>query len=142
MANKLPSIGKVDSIDSAGRSRATEQVGQVGKATEAAPVAAVAKAEKAAAAESASAVAATTAAPAVASTAAADAIADIAARLRSGTLTASQAVEALIQDAVAKNLPGVAPGSKLAEQLRSLLAAYADADPYLAARIKGLGTKE
>lgn len=139
MANKLPSIGKVDSIDSAGRSRATEQVGQVGKATEAAAVGAVTKADKAAAAESASAVAA---APAVASTAAADAIADIAARLRSGTLTASQAVEALIQDAVAKNLPGVAPGSKLAEQLRSLLAAYADADPYLAARIKGLGTKE
>lgn len=139
MANKLPSIGKVDSIDSAGRSRATEQVEKVGKATEAAAVAAVTKADKAAAAESASAVAA---APAVASTAAADAIADIAARLRSGTLTASQAVEALIQDAVAKNLPGVAPGSKLAEQLRSLLAAYADADPYLAARIKGLGTKE
>lgn len=139
MANKLPSIGKVDSIDSAGRSRATEQVG---KATEAAAVAAVTKADKAAAAESASAVTATSAAPAVASTAAADAIADIAARLRSGTLTASQAVEALIQDAVAKNLPGVAPGSKLAEQLRSLLAAYADADPYLAARIKGLGTKE
>lgn len=139
MANKLPSIGKVDSIDSAGRSRATEQVG---KATEAAAVAAVTKADKAAAAESASAVAATSAAPAVASTAAADAIADIAARLRSGTLTASQAVEALIQDAVAKNLPGAAPGSKLAEQLRSLLAAYADADPYLAARIKGLGTKE
>lgn len=139
MANKLPSIGKVDSIDSAGRSRATEQVGQVGKATEAAAVGAVTKADKAAAAESASAVAA---APAVASTAAADAIADIAARLRSGTLTASQAVEALIQDAVAKNLPGAAPGSKLAEQLRSLLAAYADADPYLAARIKGLGTKE
>ena len=139
MANKLPSIGKVDSIDSAGRSRATEQAEKVGKATEAAAVAAVTKADKAAAAESASAVAA---APAVASTAAADAIADIAARLRSGTLTASQAVEALIQDAVAKNLPGVAPGSKLAEQLRSLLAAYADADPYLAARIKGLGTKE
>ena len=139
MANKLPSIGKVDSIDSAGRSRATEQVG---KATEAAAVAAVTKADKAAAAESASAVAATSAAPTMASTAAADAIADIAARLRSGTLTASQAVEALIQDAVAKNLPGAAPGSKLAEQLRSLLAAYADADPYLAARIKGLGTKE
>ena len=139
MANKLPSIGKVDSIDSAGRSRATEQVG---KATEAAAVAAVTKADKAAAAESASAVAATSAAPAVASTPAADAIAEIAARLRNGTLTASQAVEALIQDAVAKNLPGAAPGSKLAEQLRSLLAAYADADPYLAARIKGLGTKE
>ena len=56
-----------------------------------------------------------------------------------GVLSPAQAVEELVEDAVKKNLPGLEADSKLSQELRSLLLAYAKDDPYLASRISRLG---
>jgi len=67
----------------------------------------------------------------------ADPIAQVAARLRAGEITSDQAVELLIDDAIARQLGGAVP-KDLEPRLREVLRDYAANDPYLAAKIRRL----
>ena len=63
-----------------------------------------------------------------------DAIAQVAARLRAGDIGVDEAVELLIDDAVAKG-----GGSKdLEPKLREVLREYASSDPFLSSKIRRL----
>ena len=75
------------------------------------------------------------AAPAGASQAA-DPVARVASQLRAGEITVDQAVDQLIDDAVGKQLGAI--GKDFEPKLRELLRSYAEADPFLAARIRRL----
>jgi hypothetical protein len=73
-----------------------------------------------------------------------DRVDDIARRLRAGSISAAEAVELLIDDVVTRSagpaLGGVpAEREALAEELKQLLRRQAEADPFLAARVKRLG---
>ena len=114
----------------------------VGKVAETAPVDAasgVDAVEKTSAAEKVAPASKVAGVEKTAPAAAADRVHSIADRLRRGTLSPSQAVEELIEDAVQRNLPGLEANSKLSQELRALLLAYAKDDPYLASRITRLG---
>jgi hypothetical protein len=124
---------------SIGQAPPTEPVGKARPVSEVAPAAPVDSVAKTAAAEPVQKAAAVAAVERTAPAAAADRVASIAERLRRGVLTPSQAVEELVEDAVQKNLPGLAADSKLSQELRQLLLAYAKDDPYLASRIGRLG---
>ena len=66
----------------------------------------------------------------------ADAIAQVAARLRAGEITVDDAVELLIDDAIARG-----GGSReLEPKLREVLREYAASDPFLSAKIRRLTT--
>jgi len=65
-----------------------------------------------------------------------DPVAQVAAQLRSGEITVDQAVERLIDDAISRQLADHA--RDLEPKLRELLRSYAEADPFLAARIRRL----
>jgi hypothetical protein len=67
----------------------------------------------------------------------ADPIGKIAARLRAGEIGADEAVELLIDDAIARQLGG-AVAKDLEPKLREVLRDYAANDPYLAAKIRRL----
>ena len=68
-----------------------------------------------------------------------DAVAEIAARLRAGELSVEQAVEALIDDAVRRQVGGATAGrAGLEARLRELLKQYAASDPQLTQRIRRL----
>lgn len=70
----------------------------------------------------------------------ADPIARVAARLRAGEITADEAVELLIDDAIGRQLGG-AVRKELEPKLREVLRDYAAHDPYLAAKIRRLTGK-
>jgi hypothetical protein len=133
MATKLPPSGKASAIDPAARAQGPAAVTP---AAEVSRVAQTAAAEQVTATAEAAPVGATAA---VGRAASADRIANIADRLRRGLLTPNQAVEELIADTVKHSLPGVAVDSRLGEELRSLLNAYVQEDPQLAAKIGRLG---
>jgi hypothetical protein len=63
-----------------------------------------------------------------------DAIAQVAARLRAGEITADQAVELLIDDAIARG----GGRKELEPKLREVLREYAANDPYLSSKIRRL----
>jgi hypothetical protein len=65
-------------------------------------------------------------------------IASIARGLRSGELTAGQAVEELIDETVRESLGS---GSPMSEELRAALRAYVDGDPYLSTKVHRLDRK-
>jgi hypothetical protein len=66
-----------------------------------------------------------------------DPIAQVAARLRAGEITSDQALELLIDDAIARQMGGAVP-KDLEPKLREVLRDYAANDPYLAAKIRRL----
>jgi hypothetical protein len=66
-----------------------------------------------------------------------DPIGEVAARLRAGEISSDEAVELLIDDAIARQMAGAVPKER-ADELRQLLRNYAANDPYLAARIRRL----
>lgn len=69
----------------------------------------------------------------------ADPVARVAARLRAGELTVDQAVDALIDDAVRRQVGrAVDDREELEARLREVLRGYADSDPFLAAKIRRL----
>ncbi len=71
--------------------------------------------------------------------AAGDPVADVARRLRSGDLTAREAVELLIDDAVARQVGrATADREALARELKDLLRRYTETDPYLASKVRRL----
>lgn len=136
MAQKTPPIGAASAVDQAERARPTspsESAQPVERVEKAAATTAVQAPERAAAVPGAGAVGA------VAPSVAADRVRGIADRLRRGVLTPQQAVEELIADAVQKNLPGLPADSRLVEELRALLASYAQNDPHLLQQVKSLG---
>jgi parvulin-like peptidyl-prolyl isomerase len=114
-------------------------VGQVAPAAAVDPASRVDSVEKAAAAVAVSPAAPVAGVEKTAPAAAADRIRSIAERLRQGSLSPDQTVEELVEDAVQRSLPGLESGSKLSQELRALLLAYAKDDPYLASRIGRLG---
>jgi hypothetical protein len=65
-----------------------------------------------------------------------DPVAQVAAQLRAGEITVDQAVDRLIEDAIARQLSHQA--RDLEPKLRELLRSYAESDPFLAARIRRL----
>ena len=65
-----------------------------------------------------------------------DPVSQVAAQLRAGEISIDQAVERLIDDAVHRHLSEQA--RDLEPKLRELLRAYAESDPFLAARIRRL----
>jgi hypothetical protein len=68
-----------------------------------------------------------------------DPVADVARRLRSGDLTAREAVELLIDDAVARQVGrATADREALARELKDLLRRYTETDPYLASKVRRL----
>lgn len=69
-----------------------------------------------------------------------DAIARVAERLRAGEITADEAVELLIDDAIGRQMGGAVP-KDLEPKLREVLRDYATNDPYLAAKIRRLSQK-
>jgi hypothetical protein len=64
-----------------------------------------------------------------------DAISQVAAQLRKGEISVDQAVDRLIDDAIARQLGNQ---RELEPKLRELLKSYAESDPFLAARIRRL----
>lgn len=67
----------------------------------------------------------------------ADPISQVAAELRAGRITIDQAVDRLIDDAIARHVGAAAserPG--LADKLREALHAFAGSDPFLAAKTR------
>lgn len=69
-----------------------------------------------------------------------DPIARVAERLRAGEITSDEAVELLIDDAIARQMGGAVP-KDLEPKLREVLRDYAATDPYLAAKIRRLTQK-
>lgn len=137
MAQRTPPQGQTPAgPDAIGKAR---PVGKVAAAAAADAVSEVDRVEQTTAAAPVDPLAKVAAVEKTAAAAPADRVASIADRLRRGTLSASQAVEELVEDAVARNLPGLEPDSKLSQELRALLRAYAKDDPYLASRISRLG---
>jgi hypothetical protein len=65
----------------------------------------------------------------------ADAISQVATQLRNGEISVDQAVDRLIDDAIARQLGSQ---KELEPKLRELLRSYAENDPFLAARIRRL----
>lgn len=136
MAQKTPPPGATSAVDPAGRAR---------PAAPAEPVQSAERVDKTAATtevrapERAAAIANAAAVGAVAPSLSADRVRGIADRLRRGVITTEQAVAELIEDAVLKNLPGLPADSRLVEELRTLLASYAQNDPHLLQQVKGLG---
>jgi hypothetical protein len=64
-------------------------------------------------------------------------VGEVAARLRAGEISSDEAVELLIDDAIARQMGGAVPKER-EDELRQLLRNYAANDPYLAARIRRL----
>jgi hypothetical protein len=73
----------------------------------------------------------------------ADAVAEAARRLRAGEISAAQAIELLIDDAVRRRTPegagSAAASAALAERLRQMLRRHAESDPFLLEKRKRLG---
>jgi len=118
--------------------RGTRRVEPTTAVSAAAPVASVERVDAAAAVQALKPAQAVEAAAAILRTQAVDKIAGIAERLRQGGLSSAQAVEELIDDAVSSALRGVPADSPLVAELRALLRAYAQDDPYLQSRISRL----
>ena len=69
-------------------------------------------------------------------------IAYVAGRLRAGEMSAQQAVEMLIDDVVERQVGGVtAEHAAMATELKELLRRYSETDPYLASRVRRLGSR-
>lgn len=66
-----------------------------------------------------------------------DPVGQVAERLRAGEISSDQAVELLIDDAIARQMGGAVPAD-LEPRLREVLRDYAANDPYLAAKIRRL----
>lgn len=72
---------------------------------------------------------------------AADPVTEVARRLRAGEIAPREAVELLIDDAVARQVGrATADRQALAAELKELLRRYTETDPYLAAKVRRLGT--
>ena len=71
-----------------------------------------------------------------------DLIGEVSRRLKDGEITAREAVELLIDDAVERQVGRVTTDrDKLADELRELLRRYTETDPYLAAKVRRLGSR-
>jgi len=70
----------------------------------------------------------------------ADAIGEVARRLKAGEITAADAV-ALLIDEVVERQTGPLPGDHraIADELKAILRAQLESDPYLASRVRRLG---
>ena len=133
MPKRPPTIGPAEPIE---RSRPAQGVAPTESASAVdGPAAVTAKS----AIEAAQAPQAVSLVSAVGAASGADRVGSIADRLRRGMLSPSQAVEELIEDAVRRNLPGMAMDSRLSQELRAMLLSYAKDDPYLTSRISRLG---
>src|SRR5437763_1945558 len=108
------------SIDEAGQTEGTSATGAV---------------DAASAAQGAQAVAPATGAQAPSGL---DPVAEVARRLRVGEISARDAVEILIDDAVARH--GASDRDEVARELKDLLRRYAADDPYLSSKLRGFGT--
>ena len=76
---------------------------------------------------------------AVAGSGATEPVAEVARRLRAGELSAREAVELLIDDAVDRQIGrALEDRSELKRELKELLRRYTETDPYLAAKAKRL----
>jgi hypothetical protein len=72
----------------------------------------------------------------------ADLVGEVARRLKGGEITAREAVELLIDDAVERQVGRVTiDRDQLADELRELLRRYTETDPYLAAKVRRLGSR-
>ena len=69
----------------------------------------------------------------------ADPVRDVARRLRTGELSAREAVELLIDDAVERQLGLITADRRaLAQQLKEVLRRYTETDPHLASKVRRL----
>ena len=72
-----------------------------------------------------------------------DVVAEVSRRLKAGEITASDAVELLIDDIVDRQAgAALADRRALAEELKSLLRKQTETDPYLASRVRRLGNRQ
>ena len=71
-----------------------------------------------------------------------DAVPEVAAALRAGRITVGEAVDRLIDDALARHVGrALQPGGELEARLRRLLRDYAGADPLISAKIRRLESR-
>jgi hypothetical protein len=79
---------------------------------------------------------------AAAGAAPADVVSQVARRLREGEISAGEAVELLIDDAVQRQVGRVTSDREaLAGELKALLRRYTESDPYLASKVRRLGQR-